>query len=83
MGKLIGYLIALAGLVILAIPFMSFIPVPEQIKPVYLMIGGIAIIIVGIALTLGKRQSKQLEEVPIYEGAGKKRIIVGYQKIKQ
>jgi len=81
MNKLIGYLIALAGLVILALPFMTFVPIPAQIKPMYLMIGGIAAIILGIALTLGPKRSKIEKEVPIYEGEGKKRKIVGYQRI--
>jgi len=83
MNKIIGYIIAVIGLVILALPFMTFIPIPEQIKPVYLMIGGIAVIIVGIALTLGPKQSKVEKEVPIYEGEGKHRKIVGYQRMSK
>ncbi|MFH1710867.1 MAG: hypothetical protein ABH840_00985 [Nanoarchaeota archaeon] len=83
MNKLIGYLIAIVGLIILALPFMTFIPVPEQIKPVYLMVGGIAVIIAGIALTLSPKHSKVEKEVPIYEGEGKKRKVVGYRRMSR
>ncbi|MBU3912769.1 MAG: hypothetical protein KKE50_01610 [Nanoarchaeota archaeon] len=83
MNKIIGYAIAAVGLFVLALPFIKVIPIPEQIKPAYTMIGGIAIIIAGIALTLGPKTSKVEKEVPIYEGEGKHRKVVGYQRMSK
>ena len=88
MNKLVGYLIAIVGLVI---TFLSLnltlinITLPEQIKPVYIMIFGIALVIFGVFITLGKskrRTNQSEEEVPIYEGTGKKRKIVGYHRAR-
>ena len=44
---------------------------------------GIAILVIGLLILIAQgRGSKQAKEVPIYEGKGKKRKIVGYQKLK-
>lgn len=85
MGKLIGYILALIGLAILALSFLNIIPIPSFIKPPYVLVAGFALIILGIALTLNKSNYKakqSAEEVPIYEGEGKHRKIVGYKRAK-
>ena len=90
MGKILGYLIALVGLVILGLSFFaSNIPAVSLISPTYIMIGGVIVIIIGIALTLGgssgsgsRKVRQSEEEVPIYEGEGKKKKIVGYKRGK-
>lgn len=78
MAKLIGYIIAIIGLIIIASSFFpQKLPLPSSIKPVYIMIAGIVILIIGIALSLGgSRQAAA--EVPIYEG----KKIVGYRRGK-
>ena len=44
---------------------------------------GIAVLVLGLLILIAQgRGSKQAKEVPIYEGKGKKRKIVGYQKLK-
>lgn len=84
MNKLVGYIIAIIGLAIIILgPITSRTPVLSSIPAKYLLIAGIVIVILGIALTLGKSSSKVRqaeEEVPIYSGEGKKRKIVGYKK---
>lgn len=82
MNKLIGYIIALAGLAVMALSFMK-IPLPIPIDAKYLLIAGVIGVVVGVLLTLGKSSGKQQEEVPIYEGKGKERKIVGYQRMKK
>ena len=84
MAKLIGYIIALIGLIVLGLSFftkkISFI---APIDPKFFMIGGVIIIIIGIALSLGEGKTKVHQssvEVPIYEGTGKNRKIVGYRR---
>lgn len=83
MAKLIGYILALAGLAIAVLSFNLTrlnIVLPASIKQVYVLIAGIALIIAGVVLSLESKK-KQSSEVPIYEGVGKKRVIVGYQKV--
>lgn len=81
MAKLTGYIVALVGLIAIGISFFS-----SQLKipfnPSFLIIGGIIIVVIGIILAIGKTE-KQLEEVPIYEGKGKERKVVGYQRMKK
>jgi len=81
-----GYV--LSGIGLLLILFSSeqgkkFVPFLSAIKTSYLTIAGGIIVIAGIVLMIlfGKSSGKQKqEEVPIYEGKGKKRKIVAYQR---
>jgi len=86
MSKILGYIIALIGLVVLVLSFItSNIPLISAIPKMYIMFAGIILIIVGIALSMGKSSSRvkqSEEEVPIYEGAGKNRKIVGYRRAR-
>ena len=78
MNKIIGYVVAILGLAILAIGFgilKSPISLPESLKPSYIMIAGIALVIIGLALSF-KRKHKGGGEVPIYQG----NKIVGYRR---
>lgn len=47
----------------------------------YIMVAGVIIILVGAFMSFGDKE--QPSEVPIYEGHGKERKIVGYQKMKK
>ena len=86
--KIIGYVFSLLGLVgILAssgnlkekIPFLANISTMN-----ILIVSGI-IVVAGIALIIlsGNSTVKQSPEVPIYEGKGKKRKVVAYQRMKK
>ena len=81
MNKLTGYILALAGLIILALSIANLLVIPG-INPSYLIFAGIILIAVGVFLTLGQSE-KQLEEVPIYEGDGKHRKVVAYKRMKK
>ncbi|MCK5321475.1 hypothetical protein KAJ38_02760 [Candidatus Pacearchaeota archaeon] len=87
MKKEIGYVISVAGIAVMALGFgiidlkLEFL---EGVAGNYIAGAGIVAVIVGVVISLkaeGGRKSKQVaEEVPIYEGVGKKRKIVGYRK---
>jgi|WetSurMetagenome_2_1015567.scaffolds.fasta_scaffold489742_2 hypothetical protein len=88
MAKVLGYVLATIGLVIMALSFvLSSIPLLSSVKPIVVMFIGIILIIVGVALSMGSGSSSNkikqaADEVPIYEGEGKKRRIVGYKRAK-
>jgi len=85
--KIIGYILSLAGLALIGfsniISKLSFLASNPK-SMAFPIVGGIALIAVGITLILsgeGSGKVKQAtEEVPIYEGEGKKRKIIGYRK---
>jgi len=87
MKKLVGYVISVIGIAIMALGFGIFGIDLETVKPYdnYISAVGIVVIIAGVLISLksgsssGKIDQKK-EEVPIYEGVGKKRKIVGYRK---
>jgi len=95
MKKLVGYILAVAGLVIM-VTGIGVIELQwkflEGLKPSYVTFLSIALIFAGVVAVLidknapkkkGKRKHKEEqaeEEVPIYEGEGKDRKIVGYRR---
>jgi len=87
MKKEIGYIVSIVGLLVMALGLGTFKldwAVFDAIPQSVIMGVGIVGIIVGIVISLmdkGIKRGKQVhEEVPIYEGEGKKRKIVGYQR---
>jgi len=84
--KLIGYLVSLIGIVCLAVSSGKFnLPFIAGIGTKYFVIAGLILVILGVFFVMQDsnnvpidRQAK--EEVPIYEGEGKNRRIVGYRK---
>ena len=86
MNKVIGYVVAIVGIVVMALGFdlLGFnVAFLEGVASTYIAGVGIVIIIVGVVLAMkgsGGRVKRAAEEIPIYEGTGKKRKIVGYRK---
>ncbi len=87
MNKVIGYVVSFVGLIILALGFGDFfssVPLLKSFSSGAITFFGIIFVIVGIVLSLmdktsGKPSQKE-NEVPIYEGVGNKRKIVGYRR---
>jgi len=88
MKRFIGYAVAVVGIAVMALGFNVFkleIAFLEGIASNYIAGVGILGVIVGVIIALkfggGSVKPKQSkEEVPIYEGVGKNRKIVGYRK---
>jgi len=86
MNRVITYLISLAGIAVMAIG-LGIVPIKitqlEGIAANTITGVGIALIVVGVFLTLkfseGGGKEKYVE-IPIYEGVGKKRRVVGYSR---
>ena len=84
--NIIGYILSLAGLAVIAlsskIAGLGFLAGLGNKALIYTIIAGVALIVVGIILiTAGRGKIKHAaEEVPIYQGEGKKRKIIGYRK---
>ncbi len=89
--KLIGYIIAGVGVLIIAFnKFIISLPLISGLgskSMMYTIVAGVAAVAVGVVLVLGESSSSDnvkhaAPEVPIYEGTGKNRRIVGYQRAK-
>ncbi len=86
MKKLVGYVMAIGGLAAMAVGFGAFGIDASKFSSLgssTISIIGIVLVVVGVFFTLRAdkgRSSNDFEEVPIYEGTGKHRKIVGYQR---
>ena len=87
MKKVVGYGISVVGLIIIALGFGDFssgVPFLKSFSSGVITSLGIIFVVVGIVLSLmdgdsGKAKQDK-KEVPIYEGEGKNRKIVGYRR---
>lgn len=88
--KLLAYIVAIAGLAIIAlsntISKLSFLAGNTK-GLMYTVLAGVVLIVIGVVLIASNSKSSSSskvphvsEEVPIYEGEGKKRRIIGYKK---
>jgi hypothetical protein len=91
MDKVIGYIISIVGLALMVFNSGNFgfaegFFEGSGLNPWYVTILSIGLIVVGVAISLmdkrggGGKIKHAKEEVPIYEGVGKNRKIVGYRK---
>ena len=81
--KVVGYVVAVVGLVVIALGSGFFGEVDLYgVDSLYVSVAGVVLVAVGVVISLksGGRVKKQSEEIPIYEGVGKKRRIVGYRR---
>ena len=88
MNKTIGYILAGIGIIAIALSYPG-IRTLVGLKSIfglsdfYLMIGGLILAIIGGFLAYkGGQDSEVVKEIPIYEGHGKQRKIVGYERVK-
>jgi len=89
MNRVIGYVVAIVGIVVMSFGFNMFkleIALLEGVSSNIIVVAGIIGIIAGVVIALmdsrgGSRKIRHAKaEVPIYEGTGKNRKIVGYRK---
>ena len=93
MSKVIGYVFAIAGLAIIALskvitslPFISSLGAKALL---YTILAAVVLLVIGIVLAMDNSVSKSKsvplasEEVPIYQGEGKNKKIVGYKKAEK
>jgi multisubunit Na+/H+ antiporter MnhG subunit len=87
MKKVIGYAVSLVGLLVLivAVGILKLkISIIENMSSTYIMVFGMILVLIGVFLIImdGKagKGKNHVEELPIYEGTGKKRKIVGYRR---
>jgi hypothetical protein len=83
----IGYVFAGIGLAIIVLSNQIFTYLSKlfTIKLPFVIIAGVAFVLLGVILLMGNSPSGQTvkhaaEEVPIYEGEGKNKRIIGYKK---
>lgn len=82
MKKLTGYILAIIGIIALAVGIIKPIRdalkfVPAALPNSYIIILGAILLIIGILLALKRGKSKSGGEVPIYQG----KQIVGYRRV--
>ncbi len=89
MKKVVGYVVSVVGLLFMALGFGDFsskVPILNGLSSGVINVIGLVFVIVGVALAMKEGTSKKAKqdksEVPIYEGVGKKRRIVGYRREK-
>jgi hypothetical protein len=87
--KIIGYVLSglgLIGIFLSSAQGKKIAPFLTSVPDKYLIVGSIMIIALGIVLMMSggngssKKEKQKAPEVPIYEGEGKKRKIVAYQR---
>jgi hypothetical protein len=88
MSKLIGLGLSIVGVVGFALSYPQIrdsvnLSLPSGLDNI-LMIVGAALLLIGVYMAFnGSRKTKQSPEVPIYEGTGKNRKIVGFQRMQK
>ena len=87
MNKVVGYGISFIGLIIIALGFgeiFSSVPFLKSFSSGVITFLGVIFVVVGVVLSLMDKNSgkppQDKKEVPIYEGVGKNRKIVGYRR---
>ena len=88
MKKSVGYVVSIAGIGVMAVGF-GMVPLKSEVLSVVpaKYVGGLGLVLVGVGVMIslmdkgrkGKVRGGE-DEVPIYEGVGKKRRVVGYRK---
>ena len=85
-NKLIGYIILIIGAIVVGLSFSQFRAIAGlkslPFSDIMVMAAGAIVLILGAIMAFGTGSNKQAEEVPIYEGEGKHRRIIGYRKMK-
>jgi len=86
MKRVVGYIIALVGILGVAAPLVpqvySNLPIPEGFPDLYLTIGGVILVVVGLAFLVNRggsgvtRGRSRGVDLPIFQGKN----VVGYRR---
>jgi len=81
MARIFGWILMLLGVGVVVLKIIKIgIPLLSNANPLFVIVIGILLIVAGF-LFLKEGRTKQKKEVPIYEGEGKNRKIVGYKRV--
>lgn len=85
MNKTIGYVLAGVGVILAALSYPAVrnaIKIPNILIPdLWAMIIGVVLLLAGAFMAFKGSSSSQPKEIPIYEGHGKERKVVGIQRM--
>ena len=81
MAKIVGWILMLLGLALIVLGVLKM-KIVSFLNPLLLDVVGIILILIGFLFLKQRVEKQEKEEVPIYEGEGKKRRIVGYRRIE-
>ena len=82
MVNVLGLIFIILGALLIVLKVITpNLVIISQINIIWSIVIGVILIIAGF-LFIKQDTKKQKKEVPIYEGKGKKRKIVGYQRLK-
>ena len=88
MKRGVGYVVSVLGIGIMAVGF-NVIPLKWEILNIIpaKYVGGVGMVLVGIGVLIalmdkgkGQKVGSGKDEIPIYEGVGRSRRVVGYRK---
>ena len=84
--EITGWAIAALGIILVALSYSAvraYLKIPAlPVSDIYIMLAGAVILVVGGFLAFRARKSAEIpHEVPIYEGHGKERKVVAYQRM--
>lgn len=86
MNKPIGYILSILGLATIGLSTKIQTLTNNNLKLSYIIVIGVALIAAGVVMLMDKKSLGKVkhaaEEVPIYEGEGKNKRIVGYKRAK-
>ena len=87
MNKTVGYIFGALGLIVFALSYPAArtalgIAIPGNIGDIYVSLIGVALLLAGAFLLFKSSKGDEPKEIPIYEGHGKHRKLVGIQRVK-
>ena len=87
-NKTLGYILMGVGLVIFALSYPGIravvgVPIPASVGDNYILVLGLVLLAAGAFIGFRKSGAEQAKEVPIYEGHGKERKLVGIQRLNK
>ncbi|MCH7850869.1 MAG: hypothetical protein IH845_04475 [Nanoarchaeota archaeon] len=86
MKKLVGYSLSGIGLAVMVVGIGNIkFDLLKGIGETYIIGVGVVIVVAGVVMSMmnqkySPKSNKSSEEIPIYEGTGKERKIVGYRR---